>query len=188
MIFYHFLERMYGAFMLVVFCAPPSFWLDKARGSSGETSRSVWLGRWDIISYLMTTQSGSLKSSILPLLVALLGIFRHADLRKCELWSQLSQLPSIFRPGISSVRASGRPSWGKMYWTRKKGGKNDRADSSFPMLKILDYRRSVALHMKRPYHAIRIEENVILSMSTDWETLLFLIVFGIFSYFFFLFL
>ena len=66
----------------------------------------------------------------------------------------------------------------------RKGGKNDRADSSFPMLKILDYRRSVALHMKRPYHAIRIEEYVILLMSTDWETLLFLIVFGIFSYFF----
>ena len=73
-----------------------------------------------------------------------------------------------------------------MYWTRKKGGKNDRADSSFPALKILDYRRSVALHTKRPYHAFRIEENVILLMSTDWETLLFLIVFGIFSYFFLL--
>ena len=62
-----------------------------------------------------------------------------------------------------------------MYWTRKKGGKNDRADSSFPMMKISDYRRSVALHMKRPYNAIRIEENVNLLMSTDWETLLFLI-------------
>ena len=73
-----------------------------------------------------------------------------------------------------------------MYWTRKKGGKNDRADSSFPMLKILDYRRSVALHTKRPYYAIRIEENVILSMSTDWETLL-LFFFGIFSYFFLIF-
>ena len=72
-----------------------------------------------------------------------------------------------------------------MYWTRKKEGKNDRADSSFPMLKIFDYRTSVASHMNRPYHAIRIEENVILSMSTDWETLLFFIVFVFFSLLFF---
>ena len=50
--------------MLVVFCTPSSFWLEEARGSSGETSRKLclWLVSWNILSNLMTTQSGSLKS------------------------------------------------------------------------------------------------------------------------------
>ena len=116
--------------MLVVFCTPSSFWLEEARGSSGETSRKTFLVTGELRYNLTTTQFGLRKTYstvcvifgnlALKAVIIIIVSIRHTQVGQRSKVLLIIQSAKYWMGNIITVDcASTRPCWRK--WNVRDG-------------------------------------------------------------------